>query len=445
MSSAWKKRIVGVTALGAASVIALTGCLGGGGGASSGGEEGVIRIASAETSDAAIAALQAAGDRYEEETGVEVIVEAVPLTDVYTKVNSVYGTRAAYSAFLTGYTGHIQLLQGEGKLVPVDDVIDALGGAEDFYDGDVLFPIDGKTYWVPFDYNLAFGIIRTDWLEQVGMEIPTTWDELLAVAEAFDDISSSSNGLIMPLKADDSSNWITSQALWANDVEIFDDSWDVVLDEGENGERMTESLELLSQLYAHMPDSADNATYGDVIETFLSEQVGMTFYTGRIFDNILDQKPELIDQVKIFGFPTADGEGVTAGLGQDGIAVLNTENSDETVKFVEWWFQNGLVDLYATGPLHYQPAQRSMWENAEWRALPTIAEYGERLMDPQEELLVTARLGSIDSSGPEPDFRTGKVFQSMLFPEAYQKVTFGGEAPADVTTWLAEQVRTTIK
>lgn len=440
-----RKRL-GAVALLTAGALTLASCSGPGGDGGNGDGEGqVIRIASAETADSAIRALQESGDRYEAETGIKVIVEAVPLTDIYTKVNSVYGTRAAYSAFLTGFAGHVQLLEAEDKVIPVDDIIESIGGVEDFYDGHILLPIAGETYWIPFDYNLAFGIIRTDWLEEVGMDIPTTQEELLAVAEAFDGLHDGASGIMMPLRADDSSNWITSQVLWANNVEIFDDQWNVVVDEGDMGARTTEALDYLSKLYEFMPTRADNATYGDMLETFIGEQVGITFYTGRMFDNIIAQNPSLIDKVGIFGFPMADGSGVAASLGYDGLAILNTDHNDATKDFVEWWFKNELITLYASAPLHYQPAQKSIYDREDWQALPVIAEYGERLMDPLGEFIESAHLHSIDSDGPEPDVRAGRAFQSMVFPEAYQRVTLGGESAQSVTEWLGDAVRNAIK
>ncbi|WP_146072704.1 ABC transporter substrate-binding protein [Cryobacterium sp. Y62] len=442
------KRMLGAAAVITGTTLMLTGCLGGGGEASNeGGDSGktVIRIASAESAEPVMEVLREAATEYEAETGTKVEVEAIPLTDIYTKVNSVVGTSSEYSAFLTGFFGHISLFQGEDRLVPVDDVIEELGGVEDFYDGQTLFPIDGDTYWIPFDYNLAFGIIRTDWLDQVGMEIPTTWDELLAVSEAFDGLGDDKSGLIMPLKADDSSNWITSQVLWANGVEIFDDDWNVIIDEGEMGERTTESLAMLQEMYQFMPDRADNASYADMIESFVGEQVGMSFYSGRIFDSIIAQDPAMLDNVEIFGFPMADGDGIAASLGYDGWGVFNTDHADETKEFTTWFYENKLVDMLATAPLHYQPAQKSIFERENYQAIPSIAEYGEEYMLPQEDLLTEAHLHSIDTDGPEPDARQGELFQSMIFPQAYQRVTLGGENPVEVTKWLGDEIRSLLE
>lgn len=440
--------------LGAAAVIAgttlmLTGCLGGGGGEAEngGGDSGetVIRIASAETAEASMEVLREAATEYEAETGIKVEVEAIPLADIYTKVNSVVGTSSEYSAFLTGFFGHVALFQGEDRLVPVDDVIEELGGVEDFYDGQVLFPIDGDTYLIPYDYNSAFGFIRTDWLDEVGMEIPTTWDEMLAVSEAFDGLGDGKSGLVMPLKTDGSSTWLTSLVLWANEVEIFDDDGNVIIDEGEMGERTTESLAMLQELYQFMPDRANNASYADMIELFVGEQVGISFYSGRLLDTIIAQDPAMLDNVEIFGFPMANGDGTAVTLASDSLSVFNTDHADETKEFVTWFYKNKLVDLLASSPLHFQPAQKSIFEREDYQAIPSIAEYGEEYMRPQEDLLTEAHLGSIDTDGPGPGTRQGNVSQSMIFPQAFQRVTIGGEDPAEVTKWLGDEIRSLLE
>ena len=52
----------------------------------------------------------------------------------------------------------------------------------------------GKTYGVPFSAQASVLLIRTDWLRKVGMQAPTTWDQLEAVAKAFTTQDPDGNG-----------------------------------------------------------------------------------------------------------------------------------------------------------------------------------------------------------------------------------------------------------
>lgn len=405
------------------------------------GENPVIRIASTETGPETMEVLQNAGKEYEEKTGIKVEVEAVPLADVFTKINATYGTSAQYDAFLSGYIGHIALLEKEGKVAAVDDIIENIGGHDDFYGGHILFPIEGETYWIPYDYNLSYGYIRKDWLEEKGLSVPKTWDELVNVAKAFTDKENNKYGLIMPLKSDGATNWVTSNLLWANDVRIFDDNWKVQLDSEEMKPKVVESLNLLKNLYPYMPAEAANASYAELTEAFISEQVGMTFYSGRLVDIIEQKRPDLGDKFEVFGIPMKDGNGVSASLGYDSIAVLNSEHTDETKKFVEWFYKEKLNEFLHTFGVHYFPAQESVYNSEEWRSDEVITKYWESGVEPQYNLLKNAELHSIDSDGPETDARPGEVFEAFLFPKLFQKVTLNNEDPEQAIDDIAEEIR----
>lgn len=407
------------------------------------GQEGdtIIRIASVETGPETMEVLQKAGEEYGKEFGVKVEVEAVPLADIFTKINASYGTSAQYSAFLTGFIGHISILEEQGKLAEVDDIIENLGGKEDFYSGHILFPIKGKTYWIPYDYNLAYGYVRTDWLQEKGLSVPKTWDEFVNVAKALTDKENNKYGLIMPLSSDGATNWITSSLLWANKVRIFDDNWKVILDSDEMKPKVDESLNLLKELYQYMPAEATSASYAEMTEAFISEQVGMTFYSGRLVDILETKNQSLADKFEVFGIPMKDGNGVAASLGYDSMAVLKTDHTDETKKFVEWFYKEKLNDFLHTDGVHYFPAQESIYNSEEWRSDPVITKYWETGVEPQYEILKNAELHSIDSDGPETDARPGKVFEAFLIPKLFQKVTLNNEDPEKAVEEIADEIR----
>lgn len=100
---------------------------------------------------------------------------------------------------------YIDTLRREGILLPLDDLIDQYAPAYKQYIEDhpelekyIRFD-DGKIY--------AFSVvrppsssagpilwIRQDWLNKLGLEVPTTTDELIAVAKAFRDLDPDGNG-----------------------------------------------------------------------------------------------------------------------------------------------------------------------------------------------------------------------------------------------------------
>jgi multiple sugar transport system substrate-binding protein len=118
---------------------------------------------------------------------------------------------------------------------------------------------------------------------------------------------------------------------------------------------------------------------------------------------------------------------------------------DETKKFVEWFYKEKLVDMYATGANHFYPVQKSFFENEKWRNLPLVSKYWDVGMNAMRELFGKADMHSIDTDGPEISQISGGVFQSMVFPKMYQRVTINDEDPGKVVDVIAQEIREMIK
>lgn len=414
-------------------------------GASKGGQEKItLRIASAETAPASMKALQDIGKEYEAKTGIKVEAEAVPLADIYAKVNSTLNTSAQYDIFLTGFIGHVAILKDRGLLEPLDDVIANIGGKADFKE-EILFPIDDVCYWIPYDYNLAYLHIRKDWLEEKNLEIPKTWDQLVNVAKAFTDKDNNKYGMMLPLKSDTATCWLTTGFMWANDVRIFDDQWNVILDSPEIRPKVIETLELMKELAPYMPAGIEQASYSETIAAFTSGQVGIAPYCGRIVETIESKAPDLADKFVVAGFPTKDGSGSAVTFGYDGMAVLKSPKSAEAKKFVEWFYKEKIVDFLHSAPIHLFPAQESIYQNEKWRSHPLIKKYWETAVEPQYELLHNAKMNSIDTDGPYMDEKPGIVLESYVIPKMFQRVLLNNEDPAKVVDETAAEIRNMVK
>jgi multiple sugar transport system substrate-binding protein len=59
---------------------------------------------------------------------------------------------------------------------------------------DSVKGLDGSTYGVPYSRQSFATFIRTDWREKVGLPVPKTWDDLVALAKAFADRDPDGNG-----------------------------------------------------------------------------------------------------------------------------------------------------------------------------------------------------------------------------------------------------------
>ncbi len=132
-------------------------------------------------------------------TNVKLNIEWSPSADYDTKVGTILA-----SGDLPDMIGGASIanLLSQGAIVPLDDYLETVG--QDILaavvPGDMAFwrqSVDGRIYTLPMITDIPQAMstmVRTDWLERVGMDVPTTWDEWLAVWRAFRDEDANGDG-----------------------------------------------------------------------------------------------------------------------------------------------------------------------------------------------------------------------------------------------------------
>ncbi|WP_042405988.1 ABC transporter substrate-binding protein [Streptacidiphilus carbonis] len=128
-------------------------------------------------------------------TGVTLNPTIVPYSDYETKRSVIIGAGSAPSIIPKTYPGQEVPFIASGAILPVSDYTDLMPNFKDKVakwnlegDLDALRQDDGKYYVLPGlhqdvwpDYSLA---VRTDVLQKLGLQTPTTWDELHTVLKA---------------------------------------------------------------------------------------------------------------------------------------------------------------------------------------------------------------------------------------------------------------------
>ncbi|CAM3191846.1 extracellular solute-binding protein [Paenibacillus lupini] len=137
----------------------------------------------------------------EEKTGYKVQYDMLPQDNPAQKLNLLMASGEPYD-IVTSYIDMALYSDyaKKGALIDLTPLIDQFGPniktAISQQSMDAL-KVDGKLYGIPniITYPVGTGIlIRTDWLDKVGMKMPTTTDEFQAVLQAFKDKDPGGNG-----------------------------------------------------------------------------------------------------------------------------------------------------------------------------------------------------------------------------------------------------------
>ncbi|WP_158299398.1 extracellular solute-binding protein [Paenibacillus antri] len=204
-----------------AAVLALAACNGSSGGsggapAASGSGDGGAKAPSGGTSDASkapaeaptVTALMSRATNFPEDnlviqeirkqSGVNLQVESVVSDDYENRLNTLIVSRNAPDIFRVT-KAKLQELVDNDVIMPLDDLLKSHGPNMMENRGALLQGpayIDGKTYGIPdmwFEGNAL--AIRKDWLDKLGLPVPTTLDEFERTLKAFVNDDPDGNGL----------------------------------------------------------------------------------------------------------------------------------------------------------------------------------------------------------------------------------------------------------
>lgn len=233
----------------------------------------------------------------------------------------------AYGAFETVAAG--------GYLMPLDENI--VPGLKDLpkpaLQAETLRS-DGKIYAVPFASQTMLVIYNKDIFDELGLEEPETWDELLQVSKAIKDSGkfAFANGTATAWQNETIVSALGSSIIGQDFYE------DLIAGKADfTDPRFVEALEAVKEISAYFPDGFTGLDYASAQQLFASGMAGM--FAGGSFEiaNFLSQNPDL--NLGVFPAPVkAEGDQHLVGLYFDGGYAGNakTEHAEAVQKFLAY-------------------------------------------------------------------------------------------------------------
>jgi len=214
------------------SVAALAGglsaCAPGADGGSTSADDRSLEVWTRSTPEDA-ASYQLVFDAFTAKTGIRIDYQPVPEFDTQLQARA---QQKSLPDVMVNDAGNLGTYVSQGFVLPVDR--DALAGADQISDAtwQSTRGTDGDYYGVPWSRQANVTVIRKDWLANLGLAVPKTWDELSAVAKAFADDDPDGDGkadtygMVVPGSAE--SGYI---ARWSASY-IWQAGGDILKDEG---------------------------------------------------------------------------------------------------------------------------------------------------------------------------------------------------------------------
>ena len=200
-----------------------------------------------------------------ERTNARIDIDWRVETDYATQVASTLAGGQLPDIMVAGFFG-ITNLANEGAIIPLDDYLDLIPNIVDAVGPDRMAAwrqADGHIYTIPTIVDVPGSqsvMVRQDWLNTLGLEVPTTWDEWLTLWRGIRDTDLNGNGDAtdeIPLALEKGGDGLRAVASLMNafGIKTSSDTQFCVLDDGTytvvyEHPRFREFLEAVQGLYA---------------------------------------------------------------------------------------------------------------------------------------------------------------------------------------------------
>ena len=311
-------------------------------------------------------AVQAIIDDFEAKNP-DIVVESIPVNedDYDSKITAQGGSGEL--ADIIEYSQDQAKTSVANQFTDVDAVKEVIEGkGEDaFYEGalSVTKTEDGESYvGVPISSWVQGIWVNKAMLDEKGLEVPKTWDDVLNVAKAFYDPDNRMYGIALPTSDSAFTEQVFSQFALSNGANIFDGDKNVTV----NTPEMKEALEYYKELAAYsMPGSTEVA---DVNDAFVGKNAPMAMYSTYILGNV--EEAGFAEDLELV-LPNKKSEAAYGCITVLGISAgADAEKTEAAKKFVSFMLEDeNNVNWLNMAPGGIQPVLKSVDEMPEYTDL----------------------------------------------------------------------------
>jgi multiple sugar transport system substrate-binding protein len=321
--------------------------------------------------------------------GIKINLVNVPWGDIYPKFVAAVESGNVPDIAMANvvYGGSLNLL---GALEPVDDIVEQLGGEEEFFAPSAASFVqmnkrNGSFYAMPNVHNSVVLWYRKDLLAAANLGVPTTWDELLTAAEVL-----TKDGIYGILTTASKSH-VTDQGFYtlmlSNGAEALDH---------ETGEEnifdspnTVEALDFYQALSQYSPPGASGYDRPEAQAAMTTGRIAMFVYGSWLGGALQAAGPEIFQQFGAASVPTSKGKGAFMG-NNSFIAFKNGQHMAEGKEFIKFLMTpENYIKFLPTNPPGYIPIIKSVWEDPAYTENEQIKQH--------QEVIEASRAGLADA------------------------------------------------
>ncbi len=317
--------------------------------------------------------------------GVTVDVQYVPWANAHDQFVTAIGGGQVPDVAEMGTTWTAEFAE-LGGLAPIEGEI-----GDDYIESLVdSGTVDETAYGYPWYAGARALIYRTDILEQAGVEAPTTWEELLAAAEAIDTETD-----VAPIQVAGDYTHMLVPMIWQAGGEVAtetDGTWEPQVD----SDAGRAAFQAYTDLAQWSPEGAVQWNSVDVREGFANGDAAMMVGGGWDLAAILDANPELEGKVATSVLPAGPGgNSDTFAGGSHLVSFAESDQQELGRQFIEFMLEPDNVATFAD-TLGFLPGTASGVEASSAAGDELYGPFTEQLVEHSRTYPATAGWGAVE-------------------------------------------------
>lgn len=412
-------------------------------------EKQKIIIWNNNTNENQLKALEAQMNELAEEMGFEFEMVAISFNEMYTKLATAIDAGEAPDIMNTNFAGCAYLYES-GMLTDLTDVVDTIG--KDKFVASYIrnLTTEGSVWGIP-DWCMHTSVwYRKDLFGEKGLEIPTTWEDFKACAEALcidenNDGNIDIYGFPVPMDAVQVAPQTYYEMLYSAGVTTVDPQTGEYAF-GSQLDLAEQTMDYMIDLYkTASPPAATAWSWGDYRNALVEGTVAMTLDMGAVIGNAQSNNPDMVEKLGCFDFPGIDGN-KAASFGSGYAFVAGNTGSEEKIALVK----EVLAKLYTPERAAERALARPMF------AFPAMYEALEIYKADERVALFTTEIETIIDAfennnwywyGMEHEFSglCSQIESTTFFGEAMQSVALGTMTSREAVEYIDECLREQIE
>jgi len=345
-------------------------------------------------------------------------------------------------------------LQQQGMLLPLDDVVKAIGEDNIWDQIKKVCRADGKYFGLVHAAGTSLLIYRKDWATKKGLKPPKTWDDLLANAKALT-MDTNGDGKIdvygLTIPGDNLFiNIMMGELIKANGGVLFDDKNRPQFTQP----AMLETLAFWKALTAYLPPGWEGEGYRETFANMYGQKAAMMFQGyGRGASLIEQYAPKDMQSTEFFDVWVKphgpSGKQPAAQVDQEPWMLFKgSKNPEEAKEFLKFFYEdNNYLEYIQSVPIHFFPITKSLRRSDAYAATPMIKRWSGWLAAQEyyldNDLVKPTMVVEWDDLNTKPYLM--QVLGSGILRDMVMEVTVEGVDPKEAAQRAQEKAEALVK